>query len=61
MTTQKSYVLWTVLFIFLFAANEVEAQEKDISSSPRIGVDYAGEDAKLPYRFYIKNNKWISK
>ena len=35
--------------------------KKDILSSPRIGVDYAGEDAKLPYRFYIKNNKWISK
>jgi len=35
--------------------------KKDILSSSRIGVDYAGEDAKLPYRFYIKNNKWISK
>ena len=36
-------------------------QEKDISSSPRIGVDYAGGDAKRPYRFYINNNKWVSK
>ena len=27
---------------------------------PRIGVDYAGVDAKLPYRFYITNNKWVS-
>jgi len=35
--------------------------DKNILSVPRIGVDYAGEDAKLPYRFYIKNNKWISK
>ena len=35
--------------------------EKDILSSPRIGVDYAGRDAKLPYRFYINNNKWASK
>ena len=34
--------------------------EKDILSSPRIGVDYAKEDANLPYRFYIKN-KWVSK
>ena len=35
--------------------------KKDILSSQRIGVDYAGRDAKLPYRFYINNNKWVSK
>ena len=35
--------------------------DNNILSVPRIGVEYAGEDAKLPYRFYIKNNKWISK
>jgi len=28
-------------------------KEKDIIAGPRIGVDYAGEDAKLPYRFVI--------
>jgi DNA-3-methyladenine glycosylase len=28
--------------------------------SPRIGVDYAGEDAALPYRFFIKNNPFVS-
>jgi DNA-3-methyladenine glycosylase len=28
--------------------------------SPRIGVDYAGEDAKLPYRFFIRSNKYVS-
>ena len=37
-----------------------EISDKNISSVPRIGVDYAQEDAKLPYRFYIKNNKWVS-
>lgn len=26
---------------------------KSISVGPRIGVDYAGDDAKLPYRFFI--------
>lgn len=31
-----------------------------IASSPRIGVDYAEEDAKLPYRFYIKGNPFVS-
>ena len=41
--------------------NGIKLSEKDILSSPRIGVDYAKEDAKLPYRFYIKDNKWISK
>ena len=27
--------------------------KKQITSTPRIGVDYAGEDAKLPYRFLV--------
>ncbi len=40
---------------------EIKFRKKDILSSPRIGVDYAEDDAKLPYRFYFKNNKWVSK
>lgn len=32
-----------------------------IVSSPRIGIDYAGEDALLPWRFTLKSNPWISK
>lgn len=31
-----------------------------IVKSPRIGVDYAGEDALLNYRFYVKNNPFVS-
>ena len=31
-----------------------------IIASPRVGVDYAGEDAKLPWRFRIKNNPFTS-
>jgi len=31
-----------------------------IEASPRIGIDYAGEDAKLPWRFVIKGNAWVS-
>jgi len=31
-----------------------------IFTSPRIGVDYAGKDALLPYRFYIKGNPFVS-
>lgn len=34
---------------------------KHIISSHRIGIDYAGQDAKLPWRFTIKGNKWVSK
>jgi DNA-3-methyladenine glycosylase len=32
-----------------------------ISATPRIGIDYAGEDALLPWRFSIKGNAWVSK
>lgn len=34
---------------------------EDIIATTRIGVDYAKEDALLPYRFYIAGNKFISK
>ena len=39
----------------------VIVKNKDIIASKRIGIDYAGEDANLPWRFTIKDNKWISK
>jgi DNA-3-methyladenine glycosylase len=32
-----------------------------IEASPRIGIDYAGEDALLPWRFTLKGNEWVSK
>ena len=38
-----------------------ELKDDDIIASPRVGVDYAGEDAHLPYRFRIKNSRWTSK
>lgn len=31
-----------------------------IQATPRIGVDYAGEDALLPYRFILKDNPYVS-
>lgn len=34
---------------------------KRIVASPRIGIDYAGEDARLPWRFTVKGNAWVSK
>lgn len=33
----------------------IHVPETLISTGPRIGVDYAGEDAKLPYRFRIND------
>jgi DNA-3-methyladenine glycosylase len=33
----------------------------DIEANPRIGIDYAGDDALLPWRFIAKDNVWISK
>jgi DNA-3-methyladenine glycosylase len=32
-----------------------------IEASPRIGIDYAGEDALLPWRFTLKESDWLSK
>lgn len=32
----------------------IEFHKKDILTSPRIGVDYAGKDALLPYRYRLK-------
>ncbi len=32
----------------------IKFKKKDILTSARIGIDYAGEDAKLPYRFRLK-------
>ncbi|WP_291879456.1 DNA-3-methyladenine glycosylase [Chryseobacterium sp.] len=34
---------------------------EDIIAGPRIGVAYAQEDALLPWRFYVKGNKYVSK
>lgn len=33
---------------------------REIGSSPRIGVDYAGPDAELPFRYYIIGNPYVS-
>jgi DNA-3-methyladenine glycosylase len=32
----------------------------EIVESARIGVDYAAEDALLPYRFYVKGSRYVS-
>ncbi len=35
--------------------------DEEVAVVPRVGVDYAGEDALLPYRFYLKGNQYVSK
>jgi DNA-3-methyladenine glycosylase len=37
-----------------------EVKSSSIVAGSRIGIDYAGEDAKLPWRFLIKGNAWTS-
>jgi DNA-3-methyladenine glycosylase len=45
----------------LFIAEDEHRYKRiEMAASPRIGVDYAGEDALLPYRFYIKGNPFVS-
>ncbi|RVU00949.1 DNA-3-methyladenine glycosylase [Mucilaginibacter limnophilus] len=39
----------------------VRFNDDDVKTGPRIGVAYAGEDALLPYRFFVKGNPYVSK
>jgi DNA-3-methyladenine glycosylase len=32
----------------------------NIMATKRIGVEYAAEDAMLPYRFFMKGNRYVS-
>ncbi|MDN5203777.1 DNA-3-methyladenine glycosylase [Fulvivirgaceae bacterium BMA10] len=38
-----------------------KVSETQIVSSLRVGVGYAREDALLPWRFYLKENPWVSR
>ena len=39
----------------------IEIKDDDIAAGTRVGVAYAGEHALWPYRFWIKDNKYVSK
>jgi DNA-3-methyladenine glycosylase len=45
----------------LWILDNEEMKPKQIVSRPRIGVDYAGEAAAWPMRFYIKDNPFVSR
>ena len=36
-------------------------KDEEIAAVPRVGVAYAGNDALLSYRFYVKGNVYVSK
>ncbi|HVK96848.1 MAG TPA: DNA-3-methyladenine glycosylase [Flavisolibacter sp.] len=38
----------------------IKVEDDKIKTSPRIGVDYAGEHAQWPYRFYVHGSKYVS-
>ncbi|WP_029274354.1 DNA-3-methyladenine glycosylase [Pedobacter borealis] len=35
--------------------------DEDIAATPRVGIAYAKEHALLPWRFFVKGNKYVSK
>jgi DNA-3-methyladenine glycosylase len=39
----------------------IKVAKKNIVAATRVGVAYAMDDALRPYRFYIKDNKYVSK
>jgi DNA-3-methyladenine glycosylase len=52
---------WSLQSNELYIADDgYNAEEKSIVTSPRIGVDYAGEHALLHYRFYLKDSPYVS-
>ena len=46
--------------IYIYQDKESNISEALIGISKRIGIDSAGEDAFLPYRFYVRGNKYVS-
>jgi DNA-3-methyladenine glycosylase len=46
--------------IFIMDEKNYSLNPADIGASKRIGIDSAGEDALLPYRFYVKGNRYVS-
>lgn len=58
-TTNYNGVALTNNTIFI-AKDDYVLNEKDIIATARIGVNYAEEDALLPYRFILTTSKYVS-
>jgi DNA-3-methyladenine glycosylase len=41
--------------------NAIRFPSNEIVAVPRVGVAYAGEHARLPWRYYVAGNKFVSK
>ena len=46
--------------LFIAEDDSIGSSAMEIISGPRIGVQYAGNDALLPYRFFVRGNKYVS-
>lgn len=44
----------------IWLEKEKKGREVEVVVSKRIGVDYAGEDADLPWRFLMKDSRYVS-
>ena len=44
-----------------YISENTEVKNEDIVQCKRINIDYAEEAADFPWRFYIKDNKYVSK
>lgn len=44
----------------LYIKDAAPIRQEDIIETTRIGVDYAGECKNYPWRFYLKDNKFVS-
>jgi DNA-3-methyladenine glycosylase len=45
----------------LFIATGEPVSDDEVVTGPRIGVEYAGEDALLPYRYLVKSSRHLSR
>ncbi len=45
----------------VYLVKEKSEKKPKIAVGKRIGIDYAEEDALLPWRFYMPGNGWVSK
>jgi len=41
--------------------HQIRYLDEEIAAGPRVGVAYAKEHALLPWRFFVKGNKYVSK
>lgn len=46
--------------LIYLSSDGYELEENEVGTSSRIGVAYAGSDALLPYRFFMRGNKYVS-